>query len=685
MSDDGSHIGPVKPRSLASNLVDKVNDDELKDAHASALCDLETFAQVTADLEENYDSLRSLCIRTTASHALDGMPILQNERLQTMFSETAAFKRIVESVQARLEDGGSIDDEQLLEQFQEAYRELLATPTYRMYFVCLILNALDTEDPLRLHYAYADDAIGEESPPKQVRYELARKLCEACNGLRRLVDLYRQSTFEGFDPDASTPKPQFDAPYFNGMYAGSRETGEMNIEGASPVPEVAPHFDEPILWLDAAAIEWASNGFQFASDETAEQPFAPYKTSSVNDMYDNARERWQQHRDDPELLKWWADPKEDAPTHVPIIKLLCEHLWHDEIKPDWRRQETAGGPLIAIGPNGDEHAQMGSEFAPAAPTFGNGGKIIEVSGDEYGHSVICPHHPCVLVNDCQTVDEWWQTSFALDTDDKAGDPKPILTVPEAKLFVRFALVSRRSGDRQSHFDGRATIRDLARDVFASRQSIGTREYKDIARLVRRFDRDIRFPVPQPNGVALAAPFYVEPPDRVDGIDPDFEVYWQATPRMLRKLHELEGCPGRNNFIFNKTAFMEMGGRRAQNLRAYLKAASMFNRYRSFDEGEVKVQMLPKYSATEWAAETGAMSDAAWNFYQNDETTARDDWGGYDAKNRARDQAWGSLQSLENRGLIVIEGRRSEFKVLPPDELKIAWEQFRDGTNEQLGG
>jgi len=693
MPDNNSDttIGPVEPQSVASELLEQADTDHFRDTHAYALADIEAFSEVTADLEGIEASLRGLCIRTTFAKFLNGMPVLFNERLRMLFSETAAFRKVVSPVLENLEQGNSISDEQL-EQTRQAYVALLATPTYRAYFASLILKELDSDHPGDIHFAYADRVIGEDSSfDEETRKELVRKLagklCDGCRELNTLVTMYRRTVGECEGPeDSKLPDPEFDAPFVrydpdeSKVYAGSYKTGELGTEGAAVttamLPRIAPKIGEnkPVLWLDAAAIEWAANGFDMAPNDHdgIDQPFGSVDGMTIEEMHEDARARWDDHQDDPELLAWWADPNEDVPTRVPIIELFCRHLWRDEVRKKWKRQKDPDEyAVVGVKAEGDHYVKTPKIASPINWTFDGPGDAVEVEDDLYTGSPniarYIPRSQAVLPSGSRPSQQLIDAGLYVEDETPlavraVNDTQAVLGATEAKLTL-FMLITGKWGFV------RGKMKDLVEELNAGVSRIYGHHYEKTTTALRRLRR-LGIILPDDADIEL---FDIRAPVDPNDVDPEQTVKWSYSTTLYEELQQGNLQTFRGWFLVNFNALMEFNGNQTRELRHYIAACAMWNDAKRPGTDEFDRSYLPRLTRAEWAARANTLSKAAVDYLAEQ----RGEGNRHEAS-RDRRKAEEKLHTLEDQGLLKVEGDTDDFIILPPDEYIEAFERYRDG-------
>ena len=539
-------------------------------------------------------------------------------------------------------------------ELEEKATEYLQSPEARFERVmCLLLNFLRHDEPAGIYYDYVDLVVDEEVS-SEYRDRLTRRLEEAIEDLfDRICD--RLQTLFPDDLDEAT-----------------KSAWTIQVFRWEPWP------DNGMLWLDKVGLEWVDEWCGLGN-------FDGYQR--------RARQRWQGDRETPEFLTLWVDPKARIPWKLQPIEVVTEHLWKNEnnLEDAWGRRKNTPDSALSEQVDGDIYGRFGHPYAGAAPAFSKTVTAGE-DDDEYrcAPADLTPYHVHDVVSTRTRSAPHQQILPPIEGADTSAVTNPgnrqILTVPEAKLMVRFALATRRprpnlSAERQ--YDGESTVGELAEEIFAHYDRLRPEQFESVAQAARRISKDIRLRIHYEAGTNRVPAFLVEHPDDLNNVDPSQPIRWRAAPQLFNKLNEHDIPLRDGTIVFNRTKFMRLDGRRGLDLRTYMIAAAAWNRARNHDNGRIETWKLT-YTDEEWAAETTAYSDAGWRYYLNSETTSRDDRSGYERYREGRKRARRSLERLENQGLIVIEGDLDdEFAVLPPDALDEAWHKFRAAVSDRI--
>ena len=528
------------------------------------------------------------------------------------------------------EAGGEEELAEAADELADYIAEHFATPEGRCWRVFRLARNLGAhEEPEGIFYDYADSALessGADDVPDEYRDKLARYLFEAVQRLEHRI----QNSIDKLPDD----------------YEGPITWSE-----------------DGMLWLDAVAIDWLE------AEGWDGWPSAPDDARGV------ARERWSRRKsggiEGHELLELWA-PGDDIPTFLQPIELVCEHLWQTEVRPEMEAP-TLSESLRVVRQAGDCYAKAPKPGGSISWALDGPGNIVQVDDDQYTDAPgivryvprsvpVMPkgRRPNQQILDAGLYDDDEEIPLAVRT---VGDVNAVLGTIEAKLALCMLI----TGERGMVAD---ELRNLTKHLNPSKSRIQGRDDKRTAKALRRVRR-LGVVLPDDTDIQL---FSVQAP--ATDVRKDMEVSWGYTPHFRKLLDQLGEMPApvgslNGEFLLNYSAVMAFTGNEGVPLRHYVTAAAMWNDANDPATGKFSIDQLPRFDRESWAAKTNTLSQSAVDYLtEGSKSGSRAD------ASRARRRALETLEDLEERGLIRLEGDRDDFRVVPTDDYLEAYDKWR---------
>ena len=394
----------------------------------------------------------------------------------------------------------------------------------------------------------------------------------------------------------------------------------------------------------------------------------------------------------------------------PFALVLCEALWFDRVKPeiekDRARQEARGAPALGlvVTSDGRHWGKAPSAAAAIGWAWGASGERVDtcgaasvvVDGARYveqpstmGRYVAAS---AVLLDSGRGKGGRRTAQLSLDLPEPPKDERPL------PLYVAHLATLRggRGGELVSPTIGKVlllmlatgrghiSIRDLAGLVYPE----GTRieRHKHMVEVSKGLWLAKSLHVVTPEDLAVPVFSATVPCDPLKPV-PHAEPDWSLTDRFAR---EFVGAGTRTpgDLLVCWTMLLGLGPRQGPELRAYMRAADLWNRSRVFGgkgKGKLHEGSIPEIPARLWVAEVNELSPSAVKYasQRRGEDSQRVEL----ARNTRR--AFGALEELERRGMIgkarvMGRGRHRRVRLLPPPELEEAYRKFRAGEGKRTG-
>lgn len=232
--------------------------------------------------------------------------------------------------------------------------------------------------------------------------------------------------------------------------------------------------------------------------------------------------------------------------------------------------------------------------------------------------------------------------------------------------------------------GRISVRDLARLAYPRGTRIERSKHMVEVSKALWLAKGLHAVTPEDLAVPM---FTVTAPANPEAPRPDAEPSWDLTPRFRA---EFVGAGTRTPgwLLLCWTALLGLGPRQGPELRAYVRAADLWNRCRvpgGNKKGMLHSGRIPEIPANQWVAEVNELPPGAVTYANKGEGSA----GQRVEKARATERALGALEELEARGMIgeariMGRGQQRSVQVLPPPELAEAYRKLRAGEGAPAG-
>ncbi len=415
-----------------------------------------------------------------------------------------------------------------------------------------------------------------------------------------------------------------------------------------------------MLGMDAIQLEWLH--------EWTEQGF------DLEAAKDNARERWKQQQNTPELLGGWVDPDVKVPTFLYPIEKIAEYFWDTEVKPrEQAAHYTENRPVRVRGSN---YARAPKPMAEPIK-YQKGVDPIDVDDTSYQPA------PAELVARYRTITSTmganilpkWATPEQLDLgvrDNTEGaelyrgtrDIEALMGAIDAKTFLFLAAHTRRNGLVYG------TVEEITKDVIAPglKSRLQSRNYRRQLESIQKMIPLVLFWDDGTYGNVFDLNFTPGESER------ETEVAWGFTRGFEQQCDERGAWRG--EFLFNIDGVMEMTGKEGGQIRHYITACDFWNRQRRWAaDSDLDPDNLKPVPIDEWAAASNALSRSAATYLDEQR-----EGGSRSKASQERTKTWNQLQELDDRELIDLDGDKQHPRILPPTELLEAWRKYRNRKN-----
>ena len=531
-------------------------------------------------------------------------------------------------------------EERALPELERLAKKYLSAPHDRAAHVGRLLgNLFCYKNPEGLFYRYVDGALEDEEGEvdNEYRDRLARMLFDAVGNLGALL--------ADHIPDLDEDDP----------FASMGQIAEQ----------------DGMLWLDAVAIEWL---------ETEGWSGWGTDPSGAREL---ARGRWEKSRGGPELLRLWVDPDEAMPWRLIPVAWLCEHLWENRLRVERELQENAAGinkRLSIVTHRGAEYTKAPKSSGTISWALDGQGNVVEIENNEYteapGIVRYVPRSSPIMPKGSRPSQQTFPAALFDDEEiplavRTVNDTDAVLGPIEAKLALLMLVTAERG-----------MVRDELGSVVAqlnhAKSRIRSRDYELTAKALRRVRR-LGLVLPDGTDIQL---FSVQAP--ATSIRKDMEVSWCYTQHFRKLTQDLrkKNSPLRTlngQFLINLTATMAFNGNEGTQLRAYINSTAMWNDANDPATGKFSADQLPRFSRDDWAAKTNALSQGAVDYLAENRSG-----GNRHKASRDRKRVEQTLEALEKKGLLKVEGDTDDFQILPPNEYLEAYEKFRKGGGRPKG-
>lgn len=538
-------------------------------------------------------------------------------------------------------------------------------------------------DPTPEHRRYADYALErDDSPdspediPDRFRDQLARRIGEAFQSYtdceRDFLDQYCTEDEDGH------PRIK---PEYQEHFGGAKLSVTL---GMHPWPT---DFDiaNGMLWKDKVGIDWL-----------AEQTDGDGLAGTLDDAYNQARERWQQHHDSRELFGFWFDLDARIPMYVQPFATVSRWLWLNEVKPEIaRRQNKQRATLQGVQYGNDTFAKidktMGAVSTKGKLSHQRDGDTQPVDVEDASDLEIDDERFTNAPGVLRMIPQQWgiahdelpepsalQLPLMVDPEDGASvafrmfaDSQVQLTAKAAKIAVGLHLLSPQSGGL-----GSVELGELTKWIHQGLSKPGRKRNRRAVRDNLIGVRSLGVPSNLDGTGRNIQIFEIHP---LDSLEPDAEVVFGHTRGFEQFLHEIQTTDGplrslNGWFLLNADGFMRISGNDSDAARMYLTLCALWNDH-NWDPDRI-----PFRSIDELARRANQLSEQA-RLALSGEGTNRDQL------RQGRHQTRKVLEKLiDEHGLVATldEKGQRKVKILPNERHREAWAHLRSNRDQKIG-
>ena len=414
------------------------------------------------------------------------------------------------------------------------------------------------------------------------------------------------------------------------------------------------------LILTRAKSTWAT-----WKDYKARHPDAPTWLEALQRDPDNC----------PDLLEYWRDTLagELVGDLAPILNAVARVVWLDLVKPRLVAAEKGLSVRSVFDGKGDQWVQVAKPLAGISWAIGGQGLVLDsglvLDGDSYGEAPAGRGRAVYLPRSWELLPDKVKERPAQQVF-PLTDPEPVtlavaaLTVdrellpPVAAKAAVLALASGGFG---------CTLGDLTRALQPGKARYQARDFELTHDALLALD-SLHIMLPQEGQYfrAFEVVKLTDPtPDKAVAV---------ATGRFFSEILVKDG---RFNgaFLINMTRFLALDNRNPRLQRYYLRAAAAWNDARHCKTAAFAPEQLELVDLQTFAARSNALTPSAIEYLKRNRK-------GTDAnrKHASRDLSAvkTDLEQLAAQGLLVLEkAGRKAWRLLPPEALLEAWQNFRD--------